>query len=63
MVYNGKPTRQHYTCQEATSPTVLLESILITGVIDAHEGRDVMSADVPNAFIQTEIPEPDEGED
>ena len=28
---------------------------MITGAIDAHEGRDVMSADVPNAFIQAEL--------
>ena len=31
--------------------------------IDAHENRDVMSADVPNAFIQTEIPEIKTGEE
>ena len=37
---------------DAASPTASLESIMITGVIDAHEERDVMTADVPNAFIQ-----------
>ena len=31
--------------------------------IDAHENRDVMSADVPNAFIQTAMPEVKEGEE
>ena len=31
--------------------------------IDAHENRDVMSADVPNAFIQTKMPEVKEGEE
>ena len=25
-------------------------------MVDAHEGRDVMGADVPNAFIQTSLP-------
>ena len=63
MVYNGKPTREYFSKEEATSPTVSLESILITGVIDAHEERDVMTADVPNAFIQTEMPETKDGED
>jgi len=29
--------------------------------IDAYEGRDVMFANIPNAFIQTCIPEPDKG--
>ena len=63
MVYNGKPTRDYYSREEVASPTASLESILITGVIDAHEGRDVMTADVPNAFIQTEIPKAKDGED
>jgi hypothetical protein len=32
-------------------------------VIDAYEGRDVMTADVPNAFIQTVMPQPTDGSD
>ena len=35
---------------------------MITATIDARENRDVMTADVPNAFIQTELPKID-GED
>ena len=35
----------------------------MTLTIDAHENRDVMSADVPNAFIQTKMPEVKEGEE
>ena len=35
---------------------VSVESNMLTAVIDAHEGRDVMTADVPNAFIETELP-------
>ncbi len=34
----------------------LLESINLTFAIDAHEERDVMIADVPNAFVQTWMP-------
>ena len=34
----------------------------MTLTIDAHENRDVMSADVPNAFIQTKMPEVKEGD-
>ena len=33
------------------------ELILITGVIDVKEKHDVMTADIPNAFVQTEIGE------
>jgi hypothetical protein len=36
---------------------------MLTAVIDAKEERDVMSADVPNAFIQTPMPERKNGEE
>jgi hypothetical protein len=38
--------------KDAASPTAALESIMITGVIKAKEERDVMTCDIPNAFIQ-----------
>ncbi len=63
MVYNGKPTRKWLSRDETASPTVALESTFLTGIIDAKEGRDVMTNDVPNAFIQAEIPELEEGKD
>ena len=62
LVYNGKPTRAWLSSDEAASPTVTLEAIFITSVIEAFEGRDIMTADVPNAFIQTEIPKKDQDE-
>ena len=55
MVFNGKPTREWVSREESASPTASLEGIVITGVIDAHEGRDIMSSDIPNAFIQAEL--------
>eukprot|EP00980_Cylindrotheca_fusiformis_P001123 scaffold313_cov73-Cylindrotheca_fusiformis.AAC.1 len=63
MVYNGKPTRDWLSREDAASPTASLEGVFLTATIDAHEGRDVMTADVPNAFIQTQMPERKEGED
>ena len=36
---------------------------MLTSVIDAHEGRDIMSADIPNAFIQAHMPETKPGGD
>ena len=42
--------------EDTTSLTVALESINLTLAIDAHEERDVMIADVPNAFVQTNMP-------
>jgi hypothetical protein len=57
MVYNGKPTREWLSRDDSTSPTAALESIMLTAIVDAKEGRDVMSCDIPNAFIQSELPE------
>jgi hypothetical protein len=63
MVYNGKPTREWLSRKDAASPTAALESIMITGVIEAKEQRDVMTCDIPNAFIQALLPKKDPGED
>ena len=50
MVANGKPSREWHSRDDSASPTAHLESILLTAAVDAKEGRDVMSADAPNAF-------------
>jgi hypothetical protein len=60
MVYNGKPTREWLSREDSASPTVSLESILLTAVIDEKEERDIMTVDVPNAFIQTALPQGEE---
>ncbi len=39
---------------DTASPTTSLEAVLITGVIEAKENREVGIFDIPNAFIQTE---------
>ena len=62
-VYNGKPTRDWLMHEDTSSPTALLESVMLTAAVDAHENRDVMTADVPNAFVQTGIPKTKDGED
>ena len=43
LVYNGKPTREWLSHEDAASPTVALESIMLTAIVDAKEGRDVMT--------------------
>ena len=39
------------TRQEVSSPTVSVE---LTAVIEAEEGRDVATWDIPNVFTQTQ---------
>jgi hypothetical protein len=61
MVYNGKPMREWLSREDSASRTAALESIMLMAVIDAHEGRNVMTCDIPNAFIQALMPEVKDG--
>ena len=62
-VYNGAKTRDWLSKEDTRSPTVSLEGLMLTMCVDAKEGRDVLTADIPNAFVQTDMPEPDPGEE
>ena len=55
MVAGGDKQRPYIQKEDATSPTAHLESVLLTATIDALEGRDVATVDVPNAFVQTKL--------
>jgi len=59
MVFRGDGTREWLSREDTASPTASLEGIELTITVDAYERRDIMSMDVPNAFIQTLMPEPD----
>jgi hypothetical protein len=63
LVYNGKPTRDWLSKEEAASPTASLEGILLTSIVDVKENRDVMSADIPSAFIQAHLPATEDGDE
>ena len=39
--------------EETVSPTVATESVLLTSVIKAKEQQDVMTVDIPGAFMQS----------
>ena len=52
---DGGPMRATAKPEDAASPTAFLESITLTSVIEAHEGRDVVMVDMPNAFVQTKL--------
>jgi hypothetical protein len=63
LVYNGKPTRAWLQKEEAASPIASLEGLLLTSIVDVKENRDVMSADIPNAFIQAHLPDTEDGDE
>ena len=45
---------------EGASLIVSKESVLITSTIETKQNRDVMTADIPNAFVQTDIEKRDQ---
>jgi hypothetical protein len=55
LVINGAMQRGHLTKEKASPPTAFTESIILTSIVDAKEGRDVATVDIPNAFVQTVI--------
>ena len=52
---NEKKQRKYIAKEDVTSPTVQLNSILLSLCIDAMEGRDVATADVAGAYLKTEM--------
>lgn len=57
---DGRSQRDYISKEEASSPTVSLHALMLSCVIDAIEGRYVATADVPGAFLQTEMPADEE---
>eukprot|EP00957_Ditylum_brightwellii_P103461 7883595-Ditylum_brightwellii.AAC.1 len=41
--------------EDAASPTVASESVLTTSVINAKENRDVVTTDIPGAYLNVEM--------
>ena len=46
--------------EDASSPTILLEVVLLTAAVEAQEERDVTTIHIPNAFIQTCLKDKDD---
>jgi hypothetical protein len=53
-VADGNKHRGYISKEDASSPTVATESVLLTCIIDAEEGRDD-AVIIPNAFVQTRV--------
>jgi hypothetical protein len=51
---NGAPQRVYIKKEEdAASPTASTDSVFMIGAVNAHERRDVVTADLPGAFLNT----------
>lgn len=62
LVYNRKSTREWMTQEDVAIPTAATESVLLTAAIDAMEQRNVIISDIPNTFIQAEMPSIENGQ-
>jgi hypothetical protein len=54
---DGRKQRLHTNKEDASSPTVAIEAVMLSCVIDAMERRDVATVDIPGAFMQAEMDE------
>ena len=54
---DGRKQRLYKSKEETSSPTVSIEALLLTCLIDAMEDRAVMVCDIPGAFMQADIDE------
>jgi hypothetical protein len=54
-VAGGNKQRDYTSKEDASSPTVTTESVLLSCIIHAQEERDIAVVDIPNAFIQTRV--------
>ena len=54
---DGRKQRDVYAKEDVSSPTVSIEVVLLTSVIDALEERDVLVTDIPGAYLTTNMDE------
>jgi hypothetical protein len=54
---DGRKQREYVDDSESTSPTVSIEALMLTMMIEAKELRDVATCDISGAFLHTDIDE------
>jgi len=52
---DGRKQREYISKEDATSPTVAIEAVFLTAMVDAFEGRSVVVVDVPRVFMQADM--------
>ena len=56
---NGSTQCAYMEHDEVMSLTISTEGTLLTAVIEAQEGQDITTCNIPNAFVQTHVEEKD----
>ena len=52
---DGRKQRKYISKDEVSSSTIQLESLILSLIIDVHEGRDVAIADVVGAYLKAKM--------
>ena len=52
---NRSTQQEYFSKEESTSSTAATEAMLIIGVIEAKEGRDIITLDISNVFLQMKM--------
>ena len=55
VVADGRKQRNYVPREEATSPTIKLESLIMSLLVDAKEKRDVATADIVGAYLLADM--------
>ncbi len=50
-------TQKRYLEEETYSPTVRLKGIMLNSLVNAHEGREVVTIDIKEAFLKAKVPD------
>ena len=56
---NGSTQCTYMEHDEVMSKTISIKGTLLTTVIEAQEGQDITTCNIPNAFVQTHVEEKD----
>ena len=54
---DGRPQREFISKEESSSPTVSTYALFMSCAMDAMKGRQVVTRDIPGAFLQANWPE------
>jgi hypothetical protein len=54
-VVGGNKQQDYITKEDVSSPTVSVEAVMLTCLINALKDRDIAVIDIPNAFVQTVV--------
>jgi hypothetical protein len=55
-------TRSYIKKEDTISPNILTEAILFTAAIEVNQQLDMLTVDIPNAFVQTALNQRYKGE-